>query len=765
MSDSPAETSDGALLASASNSQPAHLRSCILCRQRKIKCDRRQPCSNCVKSRATCVHPPGAGRAAKRPRQAVDTKVLDRLSQLEGTIKRLQTQAREREAASGPSPPSITQAQSPKSSDGDTVPTQELGRLVVEETQSHYVSNVMWADLTESIEQLRGLFVDDEEEDEVSFGHEDGSSPSADSQSASSGALGTNASIFGYRSVAHSLKEYHPPLQQSVALYQLFIDNISPIVRIFHLPTVNTIYWKAVSSLDSIDKDTETLLFSIYFSAVISLDAAHCDNLLGMPRTAAIEKYRFATEQSLARANFLNTKSVLLLQGAVLYLSVLRSDDGTRTVWSLTSLAVHVARGMGLHRDGALFDIPPFEAEIRRRLWHHLYVLDYRATEYHGCEPILTDKNFDVKMPLNINDVDICQGMTELPPEREGATDMSFFYIRCLAINVAWNMSGKGRAVDNPYSLQERLSNLREFETWAKNYVQKFDLNNPLLFLTERVSKFIVLRNKILGFYTELVKRKRGGESYPTPSSAHGQGADCSSEEFHVENLDTQTLKDHLFESSTDLLEMSLAVLTNHNLDRWAWHTRTYLQWYAIVLVLSEICVRPPSPQCERAWKCASATHDEWLRIKNRDNSERGSEISKPISRLMARAQRVRAAQQAQLKTPGQAARSDAGEWLIPGQRISYDTPKEAPQYLWQNQEPFTKIDQGSVPSVAPSSISMPQFGNPAPGDFQIDAFLEMLPSEITHELVGAVMEGNQDASSSPDSHVMMSGSSFFRYP
>lgn len=29
--------------------------SCVLCQQRKVKCDRQKPCSNCIKARAECV--------------------------------------------------------------------------------------------------------------------------------------------------------------------------------------------------------------------------------------------------------------------------------------------------------------------------------------------------------------------------------------------------------------------------------------------------------------------------------------------------------------------------------------------------------------------------------------------------------------------------------------------------------------------------------------------------------------------------------------
>src|SRR4051794_23486328 len=41
--------------------------SCILCQQRKVKCDRQKPCSNCIKARAECI--PSAPTAPRRRRR------------------------------------------------------------------------------------------------------------------------------------------------------------------------------------------------------------------------------------------------------------------------------------------------------------------------------------------------------------------------------------------------------------------------------------------------------------------------------------------------------------------------------------------------------------------------------------------------------------------------------------------------------------------------------------------------------------------------
>lgn len=47
--------------------------SCILCQQRKVKCDRQKPCSNCIKARAKCVaSTPSLPRRRKRKLTEID---------------------------------------------------------------------------------------------------------------------------------------------------------------------------------------------------------------------------------------------------------------------------------------------------------------------------------------------------------------------------------------------------------------------------------------------------------------------------------------------------------------------------------------------------------------------------------------------------------------------------------------------------------------------------------------------------------------------
>ena len=76
---------------SASHLNP---RSCVTCRRRKVRCDKRNPCSNCVKQGIECIFP-GPGRAPRKARKPPDAELLLRLRKLEGVVKSLGAQVDE----------------------------------------------------------------------------------------------------------------------------------------------------------------------------------------------------------------------------------------------------------------------------------------------------------------------------------------------------------------------------------------------------------------------------------------------------------------------------------------------------------------------------------------------------------------------------------------------------------------------------------------------------------------------------------------------
>ncbi|KAK2806230.1 hypothetical protein FQN50_005955 [Emmonsiellopsis sp. PD_5] len=680
------------------------IRSCTLCRYRKVKCDRQQPCGNCARLDASrCIYPPGPGRAPKRPRRrdGLETKLLERLASLEDIIRRLEGGRRRGEGVGmgdvgddeddeddeeddeGEGVISIGSGSGSGSGGSITTTTtsssnqpveQQIGRLVIDETRSCYVSNVLWARLGDEVEELRDLLYEPPAEDE--------DSPPTEGSGTDYSVLplgqGSNAAIMGFRALAHSLNHFHPQLAQSVALLEKFKENVAPLAPIFHMPTLIRIYWDAIGSMDSLDKNTETLLFAIYYSASISMDTPQCLEILGVPRETAIERYRFATEQAMARANLLESQSMILLQAAVLFLTALRNEDSSRVVWSLTSLVFHIAQAMGLHRDGTAFGLRPLETELRRRLWWHICLLDNRSSEYHGCEPIVRESAFDTKMPLNINDSDLTADMKEPPAEREGVTDVTLCLIRCHALRVVWKI-GFAPASNEPSSQQNEGLSLQEREALIKSlqhhledkYLKYCVSCTPFAFASVTIARLIIARMWLTVHYPRSSSNSQIQNQNQAQKDIHGIPSPTPTIPPTPTPTLPRTLRDSLFLTSIDILQMSSIFNTNKSVNRWMWHCKSNFQWQAVAIVLSEICSRPPSQDCERAWEYVSLICRQW---EMAGAGGKGT-LWRPVRRLMAKARYVREMQRNAGWRGGVAGDGDDGNCRLWGAAADYWVP------------------------------------------------------------------------------------------
>jgi hypothetical protein len=134
-------------------------RSCVTCRRRKVKCDKKQPCSNCVRAKIECVFP-GPGRAPRKSRKPPDGELLDRLRRLEGVVQTLnaQVEEHEQEAAERESKPASSGCpNSPRASSTVAVDNSveglenRFGRLVVDHGRSRYINNSFWASLNNEV--------------------------------------------------------------------------------------------------------------------------------------------------------------------------------------------------------------------------------------------------------------------------------------------------------------------------------------------------------------------------------------------------------------------------------------------------------------------------------------------------------------------------------------------------------------------------------------------------------------------------------------
>jgi hypothetical protein len=175
------------------------------------------------------------------------------------------------------------------------------------------------------------------------------------------------------------MQTLHPLEIQARQFWLTFKENVDPLVKVLHVPTFEPIFYNAVAHTDKVAKNLEPMLFAIYYGAVTSTTSEECRERWGEDRTTLLNRYRFGLEQALARANFLYCDEILIL-------------------WTLTGLVVRIGQTLGIHRDGSHFKLPPFEIEMRRRLWWQVCILDARASEDHGCDPTIVEAQYDTKM-------------------------------------------------------------------------------------------------------------------------------------------------------------------------------------------------------------------------------------------------------------------------------------------------------------------------------------------------------------------------------
>lgn len=204
--------------------------------------------------------------------------------------------------------------------------------------------------------------------------------------------------IFGYSSTSVDMAKLHPPERQARDFYEVYKENVDPLVKVLHIPSFEPTFLKAVAEPSKVSKGLEALLFAIYYGAVTSTTPEDCLSRWGEDRNTLLSRYRVGLEQGLARANFLYCDEIVILQAFVVFLILLRRNDDARKIWTLTGLVVRIAQTLGIHRDGSHFGLPPFEIEMRRRLWWQVCILDARSSEDHGCDPTIVEAFFDTKM-------------------------------------------------------------------------------------------------------------------------------------------------------------------------------------------------------------------------------------------------------------------------------------------------------------------------------------------------------------------------------
>jgi hypothetical protein len=407
-----------------------------------------------------------------------------------------------------------------------------------------------------------------------------------------------------------SKKRLHlPPAGIMHQLWEAFVENFDPLTKLVHVPTLEPAVQKAINSIETIPRNLEALMFSILSAAILTLHDKDCQQRFNEARRSMLVRYTSATEAALSRAKFMSTTSLVVLQALVIHLYAVRDIYEPRTVWTLTGVAVRIAQGIGLDRDGTVLGLSPFDTEIRRRIWWQLKSHDFRTAELCGLAKFrdLATGAENTKWPANIDDKDLRPSMTSLEPATTGLTDASFVAFKFEMTKFAgsrianfrklgkdpsdWNLDTADNDKDETRASVKILQ-----ETLEMKYLRYCDPSQPLHLALLLIGRYGM---NIVTFLTHHPRRWATMAHVP---------------------LTERTL---VWDGSIKLLEQYNMMLTNPLVCQFAWHAPYFQQWHAFIHILDTLRADPIRPDASKAWQLVGSIYE--------NTPELGSDMKKPI--------------------------------------------------------------------------------------------------------------------------------------
>ncbi|KAK7186692.1 hypothetical protein DPSP01_001046 [Paraphaeosphaeria sporulosa] len=569
--------------------------SCVLCAQRKVKCDKAPGgCSNCTKARVDCIYKaPPPPRRRKKGQQKGEVDVQARLKLYEKALRERgvdpEELVREEEGTGRPEEPVGVNKYVDDirvSRDGIAKGNDKKGTgvLVAEGGKSRYLENTLWTSLQSEFRDPKRILEDSSDDEEVEL--TPGMSATSRLATREGDAL-LGASILGSSKTPGSLRTFHPSPGQIFKLWQVYLDNINPLIKVFHAPSVQQIISNASGNLDDVPKNVECLMFGIYCTAVESLGNSECIAIMGSPKDVVSQRFKTAGHLALIRSSFLKTSDPMVLQALVLYITSLINFDA-RVVWILTGVAARIGQRIGLHRDPETLGLTPFECEMRRRLWYQIMMQDGFAEKLAGTGGTMFFG--EVRRPSNLNDSDLFPDMKELPAEHQGATEMMFFLIRChlgeflrhsknpnSSFDGVWNTLSGDRA-----SLQAKDKAIDELAAlYQRRFLDHCDASIPWHYMCTYLSKGVVAMLRFISHCPD-------GSDAKLPQSE----------------------KDLLFEWAVSVVRWQNMAYTTKEMQGCLWHINSHFQWKAFVYFVSALKYRTEGEEVDRAWKDVQTVFD-----------------------------------------------------------------------------------------------------------------------------------------------------------
>jgi hypothetical protein len=250
----------------------------------------------------------------------------------------------------------------------------------------------------------------------------------------------------------------------------------------------------------------------------------------------------------------------------------------------MTGIAVRLGRKMGLHRDGTSLGLPPFETEMRRRLWWYIVHTDCLSSNFTGTKPSTDLFLSDTKTPLNVEDDDLKPDMTVLPPERSGLTSMASRLLKCDVLQFLSRATEKfsftsGDIFGSPRTtIAERDRMVDQIEdTLERKYLRYCDPSNAQHYFTSIMGRATICKLRLMAH---------------NPRHFAENGTKVPQKEREV-----------IFANAMRLLQYVNLIITNQSLRKLMWQVGAGHFWDTLVYVLIEARQLKTGPEVDKIWE------------------------------------------------------------------------------------------------------------------------------------------------------------------
>lgn len=264
---------------------------------------------------------------------------------------------------------------------------------------------------------------------------------------------------------------------------------------------------------------------------------------------------------------------------------------------------------MGLHRDGELLGLKPFETEMRRRLWWQIIMVDAKYAMLSGLSHTLLPRGWDTKEPKNISDEDLVPSATEPIQDKDGPTDMILVIV---VFKIARNLitlpgietillinemeSTMGSSGPNREKVQEYRRVVRDLNKDLDEVLTRFSAPDagPLHVLARH------LKSHLMGKLSALTNPPANNPDWGTEVFDHTSNA---------------------FKLAVDTTGHAVEQYKMASYPGWDWFSRLHFQLDIFAYLVGQLCHRTTGQLVDKAWQVVEDVykyHPEFYETSNR---------------------------------------------------------------------------------------------------------------------------------------------------